>query len=179
MGDIKPVDQKHPSVTSSVHGRVLKDTTNEPAKMGSLGLPKEDTKEKNENTLQATIAMLPDLQPESVPTRTASGSPLLNKPSTSLLEASSNKPAVEKKQLVDNSLLPKEKETINAARSDILHTDQEEEGLNKSSTSILAAASNQPAVEAKKLLDNIQSDQEDEEFDVSMEFELPMQPNEV
>ena len=28
-------------------------------------------------------------------------------------------------------------------------------------------------MEAKKLLDNIQSDQEEEEFDVSMEFELP------
>ena len=96
MRDIKPVDQKHPSVTSSVHGRVLKDTTNEPAKMGSLGLPKEDTKEKNENTLQATIAMLIDLQPESLPTRRASGSPLLNKPSTSLLAASSNQPAVKK-----------------------------------------------------------------------------------
>ena len=94
--DIKPIDQKHPSVTSSVHGRVLKDTTNEPAKMGSSGLPKEDTKEKNENTLQATIAMPPDLQPETVPTRTASGSPLLNKPSTSLLAASSNEPDVEK-----------------------------------------------------------------------------------
>ena len=171
--DIKPIDHNHSSVTPSVHVCVLKDTTNEPAKMGSFGLPKEDTKEKNENTLPATIAMPPDLQPESVPTRTASGSPLLNKPSTSLLAASSNKPAVEKKQLVDNSLLPKEKETINAAHSDILHTDQDEEGLNQSSTSILAAASNQPAVKAKKLLDNIQSDQEEEEFDVSMEFELP------
>ena len=97
----------------------------------------------------------------------------MNKPSTSILAVSSNKPALEAKQLVDNSLLPKEKETINAARSDIVETDQDKEGLNQSSTSILAAASNQPAVKAKKLLDNIQSDQEEEEFDVSMEFELP------
>ena len=69
--------------------------------------------------------------------------------------------------------MPKEKETINAAHSDIVETDQDKEGLNQSSTSILLAASNQPAVKAKKLLDNIQSDQEEEEFDVSMEFELP------
>ena len=103
-----------------------------------LGYKKEDTKEKNENTLPATIAMPPDLQPETVLTRTTSGSPLLNKPSTSLLAASSNEPAVEKKQLVDNSLLPKEKEeTINAAHSDIVETDQDKEGLNQSSTSIV------------------------------------------
>ena len=47
MGDIKPVDQKHPSLTSNVQGHVLKDTTNEPARMGSLGLPKEDKRRMN------------------------------------------------------------------------------------------------------------------------------------
>ena len=69
--------------------------------------------------------------------------------------------------------MPKEKETIIAARIVIVETDQDKEGLNQSSTSILSAASNQPDVKAKKLLDNIQSDQEEEEFDVSKEFELP------
>ena len=91
------------------------------------GLPKEDKKAKNETTLQATIAMLPDSQPETVTSRTTSDSPCLNKSSTSILVAASNKPAVEANKLLYNSLLPKEKETINAACSDILHTDQEEE----------------------------------------------------
>jgi len=126
LGDIKPVDQKHPSVTFNVHGRVLKDITNEPARMGVFRLTKRRQKVKNENTLQATIAMLPDSQPETVVCRTTTDSPHFNK--SSKLVAASNKPAAEANNLLDNYLLPQEMDaTTNEPCSDILRTDQEED----------------------------------------------------